>query len=483
MAEEFFKNTKDLEGWIKSRKSGDEAAKDLIDVINIYHKDVNVENNENDIVETCRQIFQDQDNENSDAATTLFGVLAKHNLTTIKEANMKNKITKEAQDSSRQRNGWERGMRNKWNRVVDGFNEGTPWRIDRNKFFNFTHYYTDAVSFNEDPTMVYSGEALWRMYIMDKYSREFQTKEGRWVGGYINDRFYVFPDAGTPGNPETDRMGGNQMELAQDERTRKPRPHQYSVERRMEEARGHKTTDNEVTTANSFNKMVKIASKLPIEKENDKVFNILRDSLDMKEAGIDYEKRLEMISDHYNTSILNVAQIEKAASNLFEKHSGIGYTFDGSASLSGNSEEKSNNITETNGYIEVRDVNSDELFTLEPKTKIKNMSTVYDQEPTYEVVIDGMKRNVKQNTNNNVQKKTNPFNVTQISNTSTLDKPSTSKNPMENKEDETLENGPCPNKIPNPPGLLVTQSPCHLVLIKSQIFQVSLSPSLLVTLP
>jgi len=54
MAEEFFQNTKDLEGWIKSRKSGDEAAKDLIDVINIYHKNVNIHNEENDIVETCR---------------------------------------------------------------------------------------------------------------------------------------------------------------------------------------------------------------------------------------------------------------------------------------------------------------------------------------------------------------------------------------------------------------------------------------------
>jgi len=358
---------------------------------------------------------------------------------------MENKITKEAQNMSRQRNGWVRGMRNKWNRVVDGFNDGTPWRIDRDKFYNFTHYYTDAISFNEDPTMVYSGEALWRMYIMDKYTREYQTKEGRWVGGYLNDRFYVFPDAGTPDNPDTDRMGGNQMELAQDERTRKPRPHQYSVERRMEEARGHKTTDIEVTTANSFDKMVKIASnasKLPQEKENDVIFNIFRDSLDMREAGIDYEKRLEMISNHYNTSILNVAQIEKTATKLIEKHSGIGYAFDNSSSNISTSVPVSTSVPE---IIEAKS-DDGELFTLDLREE-KLIGRTMDGKRQFKINRNGQDIIVTENVaeNSNVKNdqnsyKTNPITITPVSNTSI---PENSKeNSNENKEeDETLENG------------------------------------------
>jgi hypothetical protein len=336
---EFFQNPEDLGGWIKSKKSGDEAATELMGVIKTLYQNVNVaEEDEQSIFDSCKQVYTQENNNDNHAAEILFGVLSKHNITTLrKEAkvNMKNKTVtskvvtateiKEAQSpESRQRNGWVKGMRNKWNRVVDGFNEGTPWREDRDKMYNFTHYYTDAISFDEDPTHVYSGEAIWRMHIMDKFSSETQDKDGRWVGGYINDRYHVFPDAGTPANPEVDRMQGNQMELAAGERTRKPRPHQYSIERRMEEARGHKTTDLEATSA-SFNKLTKIASKLPVEREEDRIYKIITDVFDMREAGIDYEKRLEMLSEHYEASITGIAQIEKIASNLVEKHNGIGY--------------------------------------------------------------------------------------------------------------------------------------------------------------
>ena len=276
----------------------------------------------------------------------MFGVLARHNLTSMKKEAKGIKMEKTTQkppaqykktsgvgepNQSRQRNGWVRGMRNKWNRSVEGFNEGTPWRVDRDQMYDFTHYYTDAISFDEDPTRVYSGEAIWRSYIMDKYSSEYQDEKGKWVGGYINDRFYVFPDAGTPDNPDVPRDGGNQLGLAPGERTRKPRPHQYSTERRLEEARGVKTTDL-MAAAASVKPIAKIASsKLPIERHSDKVYNIFKDTIEMREAGFEYETMISKVAEHYNASLIGVAQIDAFAQKLKNKHAGAFYSLEKTA--------------------------------------------------------------------------------------------------------------------------------------------------------
>jgi hypothetical protein len=78
----------------------------------------------------------------------------------------------------------------------------------------------------------------------DKFSSDYQDrKTGELVGGYINERFYKFPDAGTPANPDVPRDGGNPMMLKPGERSRTPRPHQWSVERRMQEAREKGSTE------------------------------------------------------------------------------------------------------------------------------------------------------------------------------------------------------------------------------------------------
>lgn len=323
---DYFTNAEDLGLWVKDRPTADDAAKELIGIMG---KDKQVP--EDDIVSTCRSIFNGND---QNASSVLFGILAQHNLT---------RLQKQAQSQSRQRNGWVRGMRNKWNRCVDGFNEGTPWRIDRDKMYDFTHYYTDAITFDEDPNRVYSGEAIWRSYIMDKYSREYQDKDGHWVGGYINDRFYVFPDAGTPANPKVARDGGNLLGLAPGERTRKPRPHQYSTERRLEEARGIKTTDLEAT-ASSIKPIAKIASaNLPKERHEDVVYNIFRDSIDMREAGFGYEDMIQKISEHYDVALTSVAQIDATAQRLVQKHSGVFYKLEkkaqDSSSLQGAEDE------------------------------------------------------------------------------------------------------------------------------------------------
>jgi hypothetical protein len=93
--------------------------------------------------------------------------------------------------------------------------------------YNCRHYCLDGLVFDDDPERVYCGETLWRRHVMDKFSTEWKDREtGQYVGGYINGRFYVYHD-----------VSANQMELKPNERTRKPRPHQWSTERRLVEQR------------------------------------------------------------------------------------------------------------------------------------------------------------------------------------------------------------------------------------------------------
>lgn len=332
MSDQFFTNTKDLSSWIRQFPSGNSAADALVNAINSTSEDQSildaVQNNTRDIINYCNKIHEENQNSDEDAQI-LYMRLSEFKLANIKKANISKGVCmkKEAQgeqEESRQRNNWVRGERNKWSRTIEGFNENTPWRRDRDKIYDFTHNSTDKISFSEDPSKVYSGEALWRMYIMDKFTREYQDKDGHWVGGYINDRFYVFPDAGTPSNPDVPRDFGNQMGLALGERTRKPKSENWSVERRMEDARGNKTADLEVS-ASSFTRQVKTASANIHEAGSDRVYNIFRDVLGMREDGLSYEKRLELISDHYNTKINHVAQIEKEVEKLIKKHNGVGY--------------------------------------------------------------------------------------------------------------------------------------------------------------
>lgn len=322
---EYFNNPKDLMGWVKSRGSYDEAANTLINMIKTDKEHVE---GETDIVNTCQEIFE---NKNDNASEILFGILAKNNITTLeKRANVMNKKAQ-----SRQRNNWSRGQRNKWNRATDGFNEATPWRIGRDKYFDFTHNAIDEIKFDEDPNHIYSGEAIWRTYVMDKFYRDYKDENGMMVGGYINDRFYRFPTAGTPDNPDAPRHGGNSMGLADGERTRQPRPHEYSIERRMEEARGNKTKS--ITASKNkkqFSKILKIASNKSLkEAKNDRIFNMFKDTIEMREEGIEYGTMLTAISDHYGASIHGVAQIDKVAQKLIKKHNDVGYEMKKAATL------------------------------------------------------------------------------------------------------------------------------------------------------
>jgi hypothetical protein len=317
----FFKNSTQLSEWIRNKDNIGDAFNELLKVVKINSK-IDFMDDELDIKDAVTAIYNDDD---ENASQVLHKILSRHNLT---EANLNKGVYMEKKAQSKQRNDWMRGERNKWNRAVDGHKERTPWRVDRDQFYDFTHYTTDAITFDANPDNVYSGEALWRMYVMDKFYREYKTEDGRWVGGYINDRFHVFPDAGTPANPDVDRMHGNQMQLGLDERTRKPRPHQYSTERMLEEARGNETHDLEVTTtASSFNKLVKTASKVPTSRKDDIVYNVFTDVIEMKEAGVQYENMLELIANHYDLEVTHVAEIGKFANSMIKKHNQIAYAF------------------------------------------------------------------------------------------------------------------------------------------------------------
>lgn len=316
----YFPNSQDLKQWILQKKSPEDAARKLEEVVSLHNPDADF-SSEHNIQEACDEIFTSQ---RDDVAENLFGILAKHNVVMTKTSS--SNIVQTAQSvQSRQRN--------KWNRTIEGYNDGTPWRRQRDQMYDKTHYATDEITFDADPDRVYSGEALWRTYIMDKYYREYKNDEGKYVGGYINDRFYVFPDAGTPDNPDVPRDGGNPMGLPVGIKSRQPRPSEYSTERRLEEARGNELTSLKSSVAKKLGRRITLAStKVPEEAYEDDVFQIYRDSLEMHGEGFSHGDIVLKIAEHYEKSPLEVSQIVSHAKRSLEKHAGVGYAFKVAAS-------------------------------------------------------------------------------------------------------------------------------------------------------
>lgn len=318
---DFFTSPEDLTAWVRTQESPDAAATKILEGwVGIQESSNATEGKSSepappplqDIVETCREIFpNDNENHADNASKILWGVLAKHQLNQKKEgSNMTDKLRKEAQ-IMRQPGEYDMPLR-----VCPKL----PYSVGKRLIstYNCRHYCLDSLVLDDNPTRVYCKEALWRRHVMDKFAREFKNDEGKWVGGYINSRFQVFHDD-----------GGNQMELANNERTRKPRPHQYSTERRLEEARGEKTVD---ITASSEN-MIKLASTGDDKLGEDKVYQIFDDVIDMKEAGISDEDILYKVAEHYDVSIPEVASIQKVANNLVQRNSGVIYSCDHSPKM------------------------------------------------------------------------------------------------------------------------------------------------------
>jgi len=301
---QFFTSPEDLKSWIKSFKTPDEAALNIEGVIG--------NDQELDVIQSCRSIFKDND---INAANVLFNILSKHNITQIREgkSKMKNKLTKEAQMMRQDSVYGDMDLK-----VCPKL----PFSVGKRLIstYNCRHYCLDSMVFDDDPNRIYCAEALWRRHVMDKFSREFKDKDGKWVGGYINERFQVYNDD-----------GGNNMQLANGERTRKPRPHQYSTERRLEEARGEKLTD---LTASS-NQFVKLAST-EVKNEDEysqETYEIFDDIIEMKEAGLSDEDILMKVSEHYEKSITHVAGVLKMATKMLDSHNGKIYSHDNTKML------------------------------------------------------------------------------------------------------------------------------------------------------
>jgi hypothetical protein len=351
---QFFLSPDDLGKWVRHQQSPDDAAKKILTIIGPRE--------EQDVVDTCRSIFvKDKDNYASDV---LFNILAKHNLTQVKEGNMKdNKMKKVAQV-----------MRS------DSLYGNMPLRIcpklpfSQGKrlisTYNCRHYCLDSIVFDDDPMRVYCSEALWRRHIMDKFSSDWKNKDGKLVGGYINERFQVSHDD-----------GGNNMELANGERTRKPRPHQYSTERRLEEARGEKTYD---LTASS-NKVIKLASKSEnLDSMDNEIYQIFDDMIEMKQAGLSDEDIITKTSEHYKKSIFDIASIYKIAISQLGKNNGTVYScsYDKLEKTSQRLPERSTMVTKKD--IEIITLSDGQKKTLKIETPVVVVAN--GENPVFEIV-------------------------------------------------------------------------------------------------
>jgi len=347
----FFTSPKDLSKWVLSRGEPNLAIQQIVEVIGTPDA-LSVKDGCYAIFEANKKEEKDNDISNDiEESEALFSVLAKYNITEMtktSEVNLMNKKIEKFNHADfpiREAQVTRPPSSPYTGREDDNKYVGTPWRRDRDAIYDFTHRNPDMLSFDDDPNRVYSGEALWRRYIMDKFYRDYKDEKGRVVGGFINDRFKVFHD-----------LGGNQMELANGERTRKPRPHQYSIERRLEEARGQKTEDilplksasNDVRiiitgsdespakpsdiryASLTEDGYVKIPNKDTYTGEIDNVAKAFIDILDMHEAGIDDKEIILKVSNHYRIPIARVAELKAFAYNKKKESKGVLYACDNS---------------------------------------------------------------------------------------------------------------------------------------------------------
>jgi len=190
--------------------------------------------------------------------------------------------------------------------------------------YNCRHYCLDSITFDDDPERVYCGETLWRKHVMDKFSREWKDpKTGEWVGGYINKRFYVFPDAGTPGNPDVARDHGNRMSLKPWERTRIPRKHEWSIERRLQEQREPDSTKS-ITLADAITSspnMIKLSSaEVKTASDDGIVEKIFSETIDLHNSGVSSEDIALSLSEKYSQPIDKVVRIQTIAFQKMSSH-------------------------------------------------------------------------------------------------------------------------------------------------------------------
>jgi hypothetical protein len=324
----FFTSPTDLARWVReSNSSYQEASRKIIIAIGSNK-------NEQDVIETTKRIFSNNNTE--EASKVLFEVLSNYNITeqNVKEAVDKcdKAITANALEKYKVITAEEKDKMIKEAQIMRQPGEypmplrvcpKLPFSVGKRLIstYNCRHYCLDSLVFDEDPERVYCAEALWRGHVMDKFSREWEdAKTGDLVGGYINNRFYVFPDAGTPDNPDVAKDHGNRMSLKPWERSRIPRKHEWSVERRLQEQRDPDSTKSITLSAAIIGSqnMIKLASSDEIKKE--KVISIFSESIDLNNNGISKEDAVLQLSEKYNHPIEKVVAIQSMALKKMSNH-------------------------------------------------------------------------------------------------------------------------------------------------------------------
>jgi hypothetical protein len=322
----FFPTTASLSKWlIDNNSDATEASTRIMNIIQDSKY-------EQDISESCRRIFAGKD---EGASGILRNILSKYDITEAVVASVdekmkkvyaanelyknktvtaatRDKMVKEAQ-IMRQPGQYEMPLRICPKLPKQSAGQGLI------STYNCRHYCLDSIIFDDDPLRVVCAEALWRRHVMDKFSREWQDpKTGKLVGGYINERFYVFPDAGTPANPDVSRDHGNNMALAPHERTRQARPHEYSVERRMQEAREKGSTESIVLSSVPADKRITLtASKDGGDAE---VFAVYSKAIDLHNSRVSASDAAIMLKDQFGLSLGAVVKIQSLALKKMASH-------------------------------------------------------------------------------------------------------------------------------------------------------------------
>lgn len=401
----FFTSSKDLLRWVKENNSSYKEASDKL--LSAVGSDCH----QQDIIETTKRIFSNNNIEN--AADVLFGLLSNFDITekSIREAEATHDEAVVAEALS------QHNITSQTNKKVTKYAQimrqpgqyDMPLRVCPKlpnsvgkgliSTYNCRHYCVDSISFDEDPTRIYCAEALWRGHVMDKFSREWQdAKTGEWVGGYINNRFYVFPDAGTPGNPDVDRYHGNKMTLAPWERSRQPRKHEWSVERRLQEQREPGSTKSNTL----YNVVASTKNKITITSENKKsgdcIEEIFSQAIDMQNRGITPEDAVLKLSETYGKPIEVVVAIRDMALRKMASHQADAYKvaaqvkelYQLPATLQQNSKMYFGDTEVTNQSVGLRPVTPHavqpkEIFT-QPQFKGKVIFDVLNPENAKEIV-------------------------------------------------------------------------------------------------
>ena len=309
----FFTSPGDLIEWVKNAGSATRAAEVIMSLPNVGRQHYQ------DIVETTKRIFSSKDVSN--ASTTLFELLTPYGITenTMKEAETAVDNVKVADDLLKGDiiTAEEHLAMVKTAQIMRQPGEYSmplrmcpklPWSVGKKLIstYNCRHYCIDSEVFNDDPERVYCAEALWRRHVADKFSHEWKDrKTGKWVGGYINDRFFSYRDD-----------GGNQMELRPDERTRKPRPHQWSMERRLMEQREPGSGID--LTAEVNRSMVKTASGM--SRDDASVYDIFAEAVTLRNSGMADGDAVLAISEKFSIPMTRAVKIQSLALRKMASH-------------------------------------------------------------------------------------------------------------------------------------------------------------------